>query len=239
MNFYKRIGRKEKNNMYKAYLKGSIRDFAVSVFFIICSTSTPIFSSKNGAIWILVWYLISYVVMLYSCVNQEEYNRAIKRENNYNRRHNKRKEQIKRKKKWAIEPGGWNFIIIKIATASIFGIIMIIISYIHQLQNYNQYIENEKNFFLGIWFDTYVITVCVGYYNLIVDVIKNNKGVRCKIVGVLNLLGESVKNRILNIVLFIIWIVALSYSFNEFSIFDSPVNYIIGFLYIIVLAIPF
>lgn len=208
----------------------------MSVLFIVCSTSTPIFSIRNGAVWVLVWYLISFGLMLYSCVSQEEYNKAIKRENHYNKRHNKNK---KRKKKWIIEIGGWNFTGIKILTASILGIIMMIISYMHQLQNYSKYMENEKNFFNGIWIDTYIITFCVGYYNLIVDVLRNNKGFKCRIEGVFSLLGKNIGKRILNIITFVIWIAALCYSFNEFSIFGNPEKYIIGFLYIIVLCIPF
>lgn len=235
MNFYKRLDKKEKISMYKAYLRRNKKDLAMSVFFIVCSTSTPIFSSRNGAIWVLGWYLISFVIMLYSCVSQEEYNGAIKRENKYNKKHHYKE----RKQKWRIETGGWNFTGIKIATASILGIIMIFISCLHQFQNYNQYMKNEKDFFLGIGIDTYIITFCVGYYNLIVDVLSNNKGIKRRMGGILNLLGKSARKRILNITAFAIWIAALCYSFNEFSLFGNPANYIIGFLYIIVLCIPF
>lgn len=236
MNFYRKMSKKEKSGMYKKYLQLNKKDLALSVFFIICSTSTPVFSIKNAAIWVLVWYLVSFVLMLYSCVNQEDYNRAVKRENHYNKRHHREKE---RKQKWKIEIGGWNFTSIKISTATLLGIALMIVSYMHQFENYNQYMSNEKAFFSGIWFDTYIITFSVGYYNLIVEAVKNNRGIKGRLEGILNLLGKTIGKRILNIISFVIWIGALSYSFNEFSIFGNPMNYVVGFLYLIVLCIPF
>lgn len=234
MNFYGNLSKEEKIRMYKTYFRRNKMDLIISVFFIICSTSTPIISIKNGAVWVLTWYLISFSLMLCSCVNQEEYNMAVKRENHYNRKHNKN-----RKQKFKIKINSWTFIWIKMFTALILGFILMMISYSHQLQNYDLYIKNEKNFFIGIWFDTYIVTFSVGFYNLIIDEIKNNQNFKCRLNAIFNLTGKSIVKRILNISIFVIFVAALYYSFNEFSIFGNPANYIIGFLYIIALCIPF
>ena len=237
MKFYKKLGREEKKRIYRKLLKENKNDLIISFFFIILSTSTPVLSIKNTAIWVLLWYLLSFGYTMHRYVSQEAYNKKIKRENHYNKRH---KTNKKRKKQWKNDTMEWDFLGIKLLNALLFGVIMLIISQIHQWQNYYSYMKNEKDFFSGIWNDIGMVTICTLYYNIIVDAIRNNKDSKCIKKNILSLFGTNIwESMITYIFLAFLCVKTLYCSFNEFSIFGNPLNYIWGGIYILVLVKPF
>ena len=49
-------------------------DIVITIFFTISSSSIPFFSVKNEAIWILLWYIISFLLLVWGCYYSNNYN---------------------------------------------------------------------------------------------------------------------------------------------------------------------
>lgn len=68
----------QNHKSYFAYSIGSIKvmykDIVISIFFIISSSSEPIFSIKNGAVWVMLWYIISLFLLISGCYFNVRYN---------------------------------------------------------------------------------------------------------------------------------------------------------------------
>ena len=62
----------------------------------------------------------------------------------------KQKNEIKWFKKANIELGGWTFLLIKVSMALLLEAPMIGVSLVHQLSNHENYMENERMFFVGV-----------------------------------------------------------------------------------------
>lgn len=228
----------------KENLKYLYKDIVLSSSFIFFSSTKPILSLRNGAWYVFIWYIISLLLLLeLSCFNAN-YNIECKVKKKWHKRHgfnNKTKEEKNRiinNKKAKIELGGWTFLIIKLLVSIFFQLFLAAIAIKHQFNDYSNYMNSEKSLFLGIFMDTFVITVCTGYYSLIMDKVKAVKGFRNKILS-LNMPdisdGHFLKNIAWNIISLFLLAYALIYSFNEFSVF-MPI--VMGGLYVIFLLIP-
>lgn len=125
---------------------------------------------------------------------------------------------------------------IKISIALLLEALMIGISLIHQSFNYENYMENEKMFFVGVLIDTLAITVAGGYYSVIIDIICNINGIKNKIRIILNVFeGNLIKRIFWHLISLVLLGYVVVYSFNEFSWY-AP--FVLGVLYILFLAIP-
>lgn len=219
------------------------KDIVISIFFIISSSGEPIFSIKNGAVWVLLWYIISLFLLISSCYFNARYNEKGMQKKKWHRRHGfaetmteKQKNEIKWFRKANIELGGWMFLMIKVVTALLLEAIMVGISLMHQFSNYENYMENEKMFFVGISIDTLAITVLGGYYSIIIDAASNTSGMKNKVRAILNVFeGRLIKKIFYHLISLAILGYAVIYSFNEFSLY-API--MLGVLYIMFLAVP-
>lgn len=228
----------------KENLKYLYKDIIFSSIFIIFSSTKPILSLKNGAWYVLIWYIISLLLLLAGCCFNANYNIECRAKKKWHNRHGYKNltdgeiNKIKNYKKATIELGGWTFLLIKVSVSLFFLILFMAIALKHQFDDYSYYMNNEKSFYFGIFMDTFVITVCIGYYSLIIDKIKTVKGFKNKLLSIIMLDitdGHFLKKIFCNLIALSLLIYALIYSFNEFSIF-MPI--IIGGLYVIFLLIP-
>ena len=219
------------------------KEIVISIFFIISSSSQPIFSVKNGAVWVLLWYIISLFLLLSGCYFNYRYNEEGMRKKKWHRRHGfdetmteKQKNEIKWFKKANIELGGWTFLLIKVSMAILLEAIMLGISLMHQFSNYENYMENEKMFFVGVFIDTLVTTVASGYYSIIIDVASGVIGFKNKVRAILNVFEKNlIKNIFYHLISLALLVFVVVYSFNEFSWYTP---FVLGVLYIIFLAMP-
>jgi hypothetical protein len=176
----------------KKNLKYLYKDIVLSGIFIILSSTKPVLSLSNGAWYVLLWYIISLFSLLEVCRYNFNYNIECKAKKKWHTRHgykNQTKEEkskIINYKKANVELGGWTFLWIKILVSLLFQIIFIVIAIKHQFNDYNNYMNSEKNFFFGVFMDTFVITICTGYYSLIIDNMRVAKGFRGKILSIIS-----------------------------------------------------
>lgn len=228
----------------KENLKYLYTEIIFSSIFIIFSSTKPILSLNNGAWYVLIWYVISLLLHLAGCCFNANYNIESRAKKKWHNRHGYKNltdreiNNIKNYKKANIELGGWTLLLIKVLVSIFFQFILVTIALKHQFEDCDNYMRNENNFFFGIFMDTFVITVCMGYYSLIIDKIKTVKGLKNKILSVIMLDisdGHFIKKIFCNLIALSLLIYALIYSFNEFSIF-MPI--IIEGLYVIFLLIP-
>lgn len=56
---FKGLSKNQKKELKKDYIKSEWRNLLFSYFFIILSSSKPFFSSKNGAIFVLIWFTLA------------------------------------------------------------------------------------------------------------------------------------------------------------------------------------
>ena len=63
------------------------KEIVISIFFIISSSSQPIFSVKNGAVWVLLCYIISLFLLLSGCYYNYRYNEEGMRKKKWHHRH--------------------------------------------------------------------------------------------------------------------------------------------------------
>jgi len=219
------------------------KDIVISIFFIISSSSEPIFSIKNGAVWVLLWYIISFLLLILICYFNVMYNEKSKQKKKWHRRHGydetiteKQKNEIKWFKKANIELGGWTFVAAKLVTALLFMSIISAISVMRQSFNYENYMENEKNFFTGLFFDTLAITVVGAYYSISVDEASKTRGMKNKVYAIWNLFKGRLITKIFFLLTFLaILVLTVIYSFNEFTLF-SPI--LLGISYVVFSFIP-
>lgn len=224
-------------------IKVMYKEIVISIFFIISSSSQPIFSVKNGAVWVLLWYIISLFLLLSGCYYNYRYNEEGMRKKRWYRRHGfddmmteKQKNEIRWFKKVNIELGGWTFLLIKVSIAFLLEAIMLGVSLMHQFSDYENYMENDQMFFIGVFIDTLVITVASGYYSIIIDVASDVIGFKNKVRAILNAFeGNVIKKIFCHLISLALLVYAVVYSFNEFSWY-AP--FVLGVLYIIFLAMP-
>ena len=191
----------------------------------------------------MLWYIISFFCLISVCYYNDRYNDESIRKKKYHRRHGfdekvteKQKNRIKWFIKADIEQGGWTFLMIKVLTAILLEAVMIGIALMCQFSDFEDYIENERMFFMGVFIDTLVVTIAGGYYSIIIDAASGVKGIKNKVHAILNVFeGTLIKKIFWHLVSLVLLGYAVEYSFNEFSWY-APIG--LGILYVIFLAIP-
>lgn len=217
----------------KDFFKTQRIEFIVSYFFIFLSTSHHIISPTNGALWVFLWYTLSIFISWYMYISQLEYNDAIKRAEKFAKKHPITK--VEKRKKYSVEIGGWNFKSAQLMSALVVVIVLSIFSFVKQNIDYSDYMENYKDFCVGIFADTYVLVFFTIYRSFIVELEKIS-GLKNKMTGFFHCFkGGKIKNLLIHTFCIVIIIGVMSYYFsNEFSgIFSNKLRKVLGVIYIL------
>lgn len=233
---FKGLSKRQKNELKKDYIKCEWKNLFVSYIFIILSSSKPFFSSKNGALLVLIWFTLAILLSVYAYVNQSDYLESKKRAKRYSKKH--KNIQVQNGINFFPQIGGWNFIEMQILVASLFYIISIPISIYMQFKNFEIYKKECMNLIVGIFADTYI----VAFFNMILQLIiefiydcakdritLNRAAFNLKLKDVISYVGAV-----------IILIMAFTYYFNrEFNgLFGDMGSKIMGGIYIIYMIFP-
>lgn len=159
------LSKNQKNELKKNYIKCEWKNLFLSYIFIILSSSKPIFSSKNGAILVLIWFTLAILLSVYAYVNQSDYLKSNKRAKRYSKKH--KNIQVENGANFFPQIDGWDFIVMQFLVASLFYIIVIPISIYLQFKNFEIYKEDYMNLIIGIFADTYI----VAFFNMILHLI--------------------------------------------------------------------
>ena len=236
-DFYKK-DRKFRIKCFNDFWESQWDDVLLSYLFIALSSSQPIFSLTNGAIWVFLWYTLSVVLSLYIFISQSEYNDALKRGNRFSKKHPN--YIVEKRQKFSGENGGWNSLAAQLLCAIVVYIPVGISSLISQIKCFDNYMDTCKDFYVGIFVDTYILTFCNIYYKGIILDIISAAGWKNKIDIFLHTFqGSKKRNLIMHIVSLLIMARALMYYFTkEFSgLFNPVLRTIMGFIYILYLLI--
>lgn len=226
----------------KKNIKYLYKDMLISCVFILLSSTTPVLSLSNSAWCVLLWYVMSVGLLLIlnwrqTCCNvQNKIKRKLLKKYHYRKNlTSKEKKRIVNYKNTKVEFDGWVFVGIKLSVAFMFVPILYLIALILQFTNYSNYMLNQKNFFVNFFMSTLVTTMFVVYYNLIINEVKKNKGVKNRLKSLFIYTNTSLIKRILgNLLLYLMLLYAFIYSLFSFTI--APL--FVGVLYVCTLLIP-
>lgn len=229
---------KKDQNTRKKHFKTFFRiqgvDFLISYIFIFLSSSKPIFSLMNGAVWVFLWYTLSIIVSWYIHINQFEYNIAIKKSIHFSKKHPNC--IVERRKRFSAEMGGWNFIFAQYLCSVLVAFIFAIFAIINSGYSLSNYMYKYKDFCIGIFVDTYILVFFCIYYNGVMRELKSVSGWRNKVSYFFHTFdGTKGKNFLVHVLsLIVITCALLYYFFNEFSgLFNPNARRIMGFIYIL------
>lgn len=226
----------QKNKLKKDYIKREWKNLFLSYIFIILSSSKPFFSSKNGAIFVLIWFTLSILLSVYAYVEQRDYLKSKKQAGRYSKKH--KNIQVENGANFFPQIGGRNFIQMQICVASLFCIVTIPISICLQFKDFEIYKEDYMNLFIGIFADTYIVAffniILQSMIDFIYDCAKDGTALK-KIVCSLKL-----KDIVSYVGATIILIMAFAHYFNrEFEgLFGDMSKKIMGSIYIIFMIFP-
>lgn len=82
---FKGLSKKQKKELIKDYIEREWKNLLFSYFFIILSSSKPFFSSKNGAIFVSIWFTLVILLSVYAYVNQSDYMNRKKKAERYSK----------------------------------------------------------------------------------------------------------------------------------------------------------
>ena len=230
------LSKSKKNELKKDYIKCEWMNLFLSYIFIILSSSKPFFSSKNGAIFVLIWFTLAILLSVYAYVNQSDYLKSKERAKRYSKKHKNIK--VENGANFFPQIGGWNFIEMQISVASLFYIIAIPISIYLQFKNFEIYKEDYMNLIIGIFADTSIVAFFNMILQIIIDFIYDcakdritlkRAAFNLKLKDVLGFVGAV-----------IILIMAFAHYFNrEFEgLFGDTGTKIMGSIYIIYMIFP-
>lgn len=234
---FKGISKEQKKKLINQYLKIEWKNINLSYVFIALSSSCPIISCMNGAIYVAVWYSISVLLSIWLYVNQSDYMMQNKRERHYSKKH---KEKVAKRSIFTSEIGGWDAIATQVFVAIVFCILEVLISLYLQKRNMYVYQSIYRGFFEGILADTYIVSFCNVVIGIYRDYIYNcvNSGTKLKEI----ILKSNLKTKFLNICTVILLILACRYYIeNEFKglLGDKIMaKYIVSGIYILFMMWP-
>lgn len=236
INEFEGLSKSQKNKLIKDYIKCEYKNIIFSYAFIIFSSSKPFFSSKNGAIFVLIWYTLANLLSVCAYVNQSDYLKSKQRAKRYSKKH--KDIQVERGANFFPQIGSWNFIGMQIFVAGLFYIVAIPIAIYLQFKDFEIYKEDYMNLIIGIFADTYI----VAFFNIILQLIIDFIYDCAKDRTTLKKTAFSLKPK--DVVVYvgapIILIMAFTYYFNrEFEgLFGDMTKKIIGGIYIIFMIFP-
>lgn len=233
---FKGLSKNQKKELKKDYIKSEWGNLLISYFFIILSSSKPFFSSKNGAIFVLIWFTLAILLSIYAYVNQSDYMNSKKKAKRYSKKH--KNTEVEKGSNFFPEIGGWTFIEMQFLVAILVYFVATPVSLYLQFKNFEIYKEVYMKLLIGIFTDTYI----VAFFNVILQILiefiydcANDKTILKKTIFTLKL-----KYVICYVGATIILCIAFTYYFNkEFEgLFGDMTRKIWGSIYIIFMLYP-
>lgn len=230
------LSKSQKNELKKDYIEREWKNFFLSYIFIILSSSKPFFSSKNGAIFVLIWFTLAILLSVYAYVNQSDYLKSKKSAKRYSKKH--KNIQVEKGFNFFPQIGSWNFIGMQFFVASLFYIVALPISFYLQFKNFEIYKEDYMNLIIGIFADTYIVAFFNIILQLIIDFIYDCAKDRTTLKKAA--FSLKLKDVVCYVGATIILIMAFTYYFNkEFGgLFGGVSKKIMGGIYIIFMIFP-
>lgn len=233
---FKGLSKNQKKELKKDYIKSEWQNLLISYFFIILSSSKPFFSSKNGAIFVLIWFTLAILLSVYAYVSQSDYMNSKKKAERYSKKH--KHAEVEKGSNFFPEIGGWTFIGMQVLVAILVYFVVTPVSLYLQFKNFEIYKEVHMKLLIGIFADTYI----VAFFNIILQILiefiydcANDRTTLKKTIFTLKL-----KYVICYVGATIILCIAFTYYFNkEFEgLFGDMVRKIVGGIYIIFMLYP-
>ena len=165
INEFKGLSKDQKKELKKDYIKSEWKNLLISYFFIILSSSKPFFSSKNGAIYVLIWFSLAILLSVCAYVNQSDYMSSKKRSVRYQKKH--KHAEVEKGSNFFPEIGGWIFIGMQVLSAILVYFVAAPVSLYLQFKNLEIYKEVYKKLLIGIFADTYI----VAFFNVILQIL--------------------------------------------------------------------
>lgn len=232
-HFYKKDEKIRKQCVQEFFSK-QWKDILASVIFIILSSNKRIFSLKNGALWVFLWYAISVLLSLYAYIDQSEYLAGVKKARHFAKKH--KGIQVEKGHNIIPENGGWNNIMTQYLSVLPMTSICMIFALVQQIYYYSYYMNNYKDFYMGLFIDT-SMSFFVTFYNkcIVSEMIAKESWYERKDYFLHAFNGRVIKNIIIHIPsLVIICFIMKHYYLEEFSgLFSSTSSRILGIIYII------
>lgn len=233
---FRGLSKNEKKELKRGYIKNEWMNLLISYVFIILSSSKPFFSSKNGAIFVLVWFSLAILLSVYAYVNQSDYMRRRKRAERYAKKH--KNIEVEKGLNFFPEIGGWTFMGMQVLVAILVFFVATPVTFYLQYKNFKIYKKIYMDLITGIFADTYIIAFFNVILQLLIEFIydcANDKTTLKNIIFTLKL-----KNVIGYVGATIILGIAFTYYFyKEFGgLFGDMGRRIIGSIYIIFMLWP-
>lgn len=73
------LSKSQKKELIKDYVRCDWKNLFLSYIFITLSSSKPFLSSKNGAIYVLIWFTLATLLSVYAYVSQIDYLKSKKK----------------------------------------------------------------------------------------------------------------------------------------------------------------
>lgn len=226
------LSKNEINAAINDYFKSEWKNIVVSLIFIVASSKLEVFSVMNGAIYVLIWYVLSTALAIGTYVSQRGYVERRKRAKAYSRKH--KKEEVDEGSNFKPEKGGYTAIGMQIVTACVVYTILISIALVLQ-RNMSTYISVYKDCIVGIFVDTWIVTFYCAFVQGVSDYVYE-----CSKEG--HIVRQMVKSlKIKYVICFAMFCAATRYYFtSEFDdrLFGNIGSKIIGAAYIIYMLHP-
>lgn len=233
---FKGLSKGRKTELKQNYIKSEWKNILISYVFILLSSSKPFISSKNGAIFVAVWFSLAILLSITAYVNQCDYMESKKKLKRYSKRH--KGEEVEKGCTFFPEIGGWHFIGMQMLAAFLVYVIALPISFYLQFKNFAIYKDVYMNLFVGILADTYI----VAFYNIILQIFiefiydcANDRTTLKK---------TMLKLKLQNVIFFVATIIILFMAFvhyfnNEFAgLFGDIARRGVGIVYILFMLWP-
>lgn len=162
---FKGLSKNKKKELVRDYIKSEWKNLLISYVFIILSSSKPFFSSKNGAIFVLVWFSLAILLSVYAYVNQRDYVYRKKRAERYSKKH--KSVEVEKGFNFSPEISGWTFMAMQVAVAAIFFLIATPVASYLQFKSLEIYKKDYRDLMVGIFADTYI----VAFFNIILKLL--------------------------------------------------------------------
>lgn len=229
---FKGYSKEEKRELKKEYIKYEWKNILLSYVFIALSSSRPINSIKNGAIYVAIWFSLANLLSITAYINQLDYMKRKKEMRGYSRRH--KGSIVEKGSTFFPEIGGWNFLGMQMLAALLIYLISITISLHLQFNDLEYYTSSYKDFFVGIMVDTYILAFCNIILQFLIEFIHDCTKDRT------NFKKSIFKEKIKVIICSVIFLLAISYYFNnEFAgLFGNVGRRVVGTVYVFYMLWP-
>ena len=233
---FKGISKHQKKNIKKDYIKSKCKNILISYIFIILSSSKPIFSSKNGAIFVLISFTFAILLSVYANVTQHDYMDRKKKTERYSKKH--KNAELEKGPNFFPESDEWTFIAMQFLVGILVCCVVAPVSLYLQFKNFEIYKEVYMKLLIGIFADTYIVAFFYGILQILIEFIKDCAKYRTTLKKTIFTLKP--KDIIFYVGVIIILYIAFTYYFNkEFEgLFGDMGRKIVGSIYIIFMLCP-